>query len=734
MDPLSASSLPMGSSMTGLGSSIPISSSLSMNTSAVMREVEGVFWGTSIRIADVQRRFRQFLTEYQHIDYDEPKYQVLLRNSILSGSNELEIDCQDLFEFDADLYLKLVQFPYHIFSVVDDLINNELIANNSSTPIAALFYNLREHTLMRSLKPQILNRYVSIQGMVTRVSRITPEPRVVFFECANRCGFSDQLSGNAGVFHPPKECPRCRAVNSLKPVYNRSFYDALQIIQVQEAPEQLPDGATPHTVIVHAYNQMVETVVPGDRVLLTGIFKASGMRINAKMRTQRSVFATYIDALHIRKDTQRKIFNDENMNFDVDKVQQYYALSRRSDCYEILTRNLAPSIFGHDDVKKGLLCQLFGAVRKELTGIKVRPEINILLVGDPGTAKSQLLQHVHQLSPRGIYTSGKGSSAVGLTAYVTKDQDTGEHVLESGALVLSDLGICCIDEFDKASKQTTTILHEAMEQGTISVAKAGIIATLNARTSILAAANPIESKYNPRLSVSENINMIPTLLSRFDLVYLILDVPDEEEDRRLAKHIVSLFYDEREESISDNFDVEFLAEYISYARQKINPKLTPEAAEVLRDGYVDLRGVGKQSGAITATLRQLESLIRIAESLARMEYQEEVTREHVKEAIRLMKSAFQSSATDSRGILDMDALLTGHSAEERRTVKRIAEMIVEAFKRVNVTEMGREALLRQISTDGIRISLKIFAQSLEYLRADNLIGLRGDKIRFFKDF
>ena len=486
---------------------------------------------------------------------------------------------------------------------------------------------------------------------------------------------------------------------------------------------------------------------------ITGVYRAVPLRVNPRQRNVRSIYKTYVDIVHVRKlDKSKRMASDTtdvtstdqfSAEFDEgnelegaaqDRVAELLELSRSPTLYDDLSTALAPSVWEMDDVKRGVLLQLFGGTHKKLDaestgGTKKRGEINVLLMGDPGTSKSQLLQYVHKVAPRGIYTSGKGSSAVGLTAYVTRDPETREFVLESGALVLSDRGVCCIDEFDKMSDGARSILHETMEQQTVSVAKAGIIASLNARTSVLASANPIDSKYDPGKSVVANINLSPTLLSRFDLIYLILDRPNERTDRQLAEHLLALYQPGARPYVG--IKQRTLMEYITYAKKEIQPRLSDDAAEQLITEYVALRRVGASVSSdpnrrvITATPRQLESLVRLSEAHARMRLSDVVEPSDVDEAVRLMKVATQSAATDpTTGTIDMDLITTGRSAAARTLAAQLSEALREKFASLGPSTLPMEEVRRLAQEDtGLAVHTAELRDALQVLERDGLVRM-----------
>ncbi|CAI9103741.1 OLC1v1002279C1 [Oldenlandia corymbosa var. corymbosa] len=714
-------------------------------------------WGTNISVQDVNAAILRFLRHFRENPAEiEGKYMRAINHIIEIEGDSLEVDAQNVFDYDSDLYTKMVRYPLEVLAIFDIVLMDMVSRINPlfEKHIQARIFNLRSSTNMRSLNPSDIEKMVSLKGMIIRCSSIIPEIREAIFRCLV-CGYySDPVVVDRGRITEPLICGKqeCLARNSMTLVHNRCRFTDKQIVRLQETPDEIPEGGTPHTVSLLMHDKLVDSGKPGDRVEVTGIYRAMSVRIGSTQRTVKSLFKTYIDCLHLKKTDKSRVNaedlmeaendtnrDDETVDYE-DKIEKLKELSRQPDIYERLTRSLAPNIWELEDVKKGLLCQLFGGSALKLpTGASFRGDINILLVGDPGTSKSQLLQYIHKLSPRGIYTSGRGSSAVGLTAYVAKDPETGETVLESGALVLSDRGICCIDEFDKMSDNARSMLHEVMEQQTVSIAKAGIIASLNARTSVLACANPIGSRYNPRLSVIDNIHLPPTLLSRFDLIYLILDKADEQTDRRLAKHIVALHFENPETSVPDIIDLPTLTAYMSYARNNIHPQLSDEAADELTRGYVEMRRRGNFPGSskkvITATPRQLESLIRLSEALARIRFSEWVEKQDVTEAFRLLQVALQQSATDhATGTIDMDLITTGVSASERmrreNLVSSTRNIIMEKMQ-IGGSSTRLMELLEELKkqNSGTEVHLSDLRHALATLATEGFVVVHGDNVK-----
>ena len=554
--------------------------------------------------------------------------------------------------------------------------NNEFQDEEEALPPALLRrFELKMHPLtkekpqsLREVKSSQIGRIVTIRGIVTRVAEVLPRIVVACYMCQN-CGYECYESVNARDFTPKTDCPikKC-SVNKKRSsgsLYLRAKYSRFvkyQEIRIQELPDQVPTGNVPRSIVVEARGESTRQCTAGDIVQVTGIFLPEKPRVNS-FRASTSggglVFSTYLRCLNVVREKR----TEGAMLFDPEQFDEIVEAEKRAgrSMYDRLARSIAPEIYGHDDVKKAILLQLIGGVAKNMPdGMKIRGDINIALFGDPGVAKSQLLKHVTTIAPRAVYTTGKGSSGVGLTAAVTRDSFTGEVALEGGALVLADKGICCIDEFDKMDDSDRTAIHEVMEQQTVSIAKAGITTTLNARTAVLAAANPLYGRYNKKLSPTQNINLPAALLSRFDLLFLLLDKVGAERDRSLAEHVTYVHMHRKHPALEvETMPVSFVRAFIERSRQ-FNPALPdfesedPELRERGRrvlshivEAYVEMR---QQDASDTEndhvksalTPRQLLSILRIASAHARVRFASELAEEDVDEAIRLVRASKSS--------------------------------------------------------------------------------------------
>jgi len=661
----------------------------------------------------VRSKFKKFVKEYKYSSDGNMghigtlKYRDQFIRNCEQGIHKLEINLNDLdggaHEDGEALAQALWQRPTEFIPLCEKGLKelfSELVRSDGRSPHVQLqfkcdidlesTFGTRRPTMIRELVADRVEELVVVQGIVVQQRRARHKARVLHLKCKN-CENVTEITVNPGLSsaHIPTTCEGRNLAAAMDKcpmspwliVSERCEFVDEQTLKLQELPEHVPIGEMPRSIDVVCDQHFVDSCTPGTRLTAIGVYCATEYSAGAAMGGSRSrgtntVKYSYLQVLGLEAasggNAQIKITNEEE--------EEFLAMARDPNIREKIFDSIAPAIKASSkdviaDVKRAVACCLFGGSRKELPdGTRMRGDINVLLLGDPGTAKSQFLKFAEKASPIAVYTSGKGSSAAGLTASVIRSQEG--FALEGGAMVLADGGIVCIDEFDKMDPKDRVAIHEAMEQQTISIAKAGITTMLNTRCSVLAAANPRFGTYDDLASTSEQMDFESTILSRFDMMFLVRDVRDPQRDYDLAKHLAGLHKGEIASEAEGELPVAKLRKYLNYCRGKCQPRISNEAGETLANHYISIRKSMKEEkeagrdSAIPITVRQLEAIIRMSESLAKMALRDEVDMEHVEEALRLFTVSTLDSANKDRA-----AMGGNMTDEERDAVKQAEEQV-----------------------------------------------------------
>ncbi len=609
----------------------------------------------SDKVKDFLNRFKDKFGNYKYLQQID---EMMPRNSkyIIVDYNDLVIEPELERIFSKD--------PDRIFNAFSRAIKEALqtrftdYAEKIKDEVRVRLVNYPSQRSLRQINSETIGYITSVSGMVVRASEVKPLAKELVFVCPDEHQTKViQLKGMDVKLPIVCENPNCKNRDfELKPEASK-FID-FQILRLQELPEDLPPGQLPHYIDVTLRQDLVDNARPGDRIILTGIVRIEQESVSGVQRGHSGLYRLRIEGNNIEfysgrgPKTSRKIQREETSPEDEKLIR---SLAQTPDIYQRLIDSFAPHIQGHSLIKEAILLLIVGSNQRVLVdGTKIRGDINIFLVGDPGTAKSEMLKFCARVAPRGLYTSGRGSTAAGLTAAVVKDK-TGIMMLEAGAVVLGDQGLVCIDEFDKMKPEDRSALHEVMEQQSASIAKGGIVATLNARTSILAAANPMYGKYDPFKNITENVNLPIPLLTRFDLIFVVRDIPSKEKDEKIARHIIDL-HTPRGIDQRSVIDVDLLTKYLSFAK-KGTPDLTKEAEQKILDYYLKMRNVESED-MITVTPRQLEGIIRLSKARARLLLKDKVEEEDAERAIFLIQSMLEDAGVDvNTGKVDLGVLL-----------------------------------------------------------------------------
>eukprot|EP01035_Chromulina_nebulosa_P018362 gene18362-24058_t len=586
-------------------------------------------------------------------------YPPRIKQMCSQNSSSLEISYVHLSNMQSLLALWLTDVPKDILQIFDEVLKGVVLTVfpnylKITQELHVRIINLPIADRLRDLRQVDLNNLIKVTGVITRRTSVFPMMKAIAYDC-NGCGttvgpYKDSLK--------PGNCPSCNGIN-YKINNQKTEYSNYQKLTLQESPGTVPPGRVPRYKEVILLGDLIDIARPGEEIEVTGIYTHNNVGFS-KDKNGFPVFGTIIEANSILKKNV-----SANIGLSDEDRRILRELSLDPQIRERIIKSIAPSIYGHRHIKTAVALSLFGGCAKESgTGgtHRVRGDINVLLLGDPGTAKSQILKYAEKVAPRAVYTAGKGASAVGLTAGVHRDPTTKEWTLEGGALVLADQGVCLIDEFDKMNEQDRTSIHEAMEQQTISVSKAGIVTSLQARCGVIAAANPIGGRYDPSFAFSENVELTDPILQRFDILCVLQDVVDPIIDEKLATFVVrshvrshpdyDMENDDNEENIIDDdllceddndlqpIDQSTLKKYITYAKACVRPILHDIDSEKIASLYADLRKQSALSGGVPIAVRHIESVMRMAEASAKMQLRDHVRDDDVDMAIKVMLDSF----------------------------------------------------------------------------------------------
>jgi replicative DNA helicase Mcm len=634
---------------------------------------------------DPQQRFQEF--------FKKEKYRQKIQQLSITGKGSLTIDFEELYGFDQALAELLLNKPEEYLQhsgkgAYEQLRIEDAEYAEKTEKVIVRIVKLLGKEQLRKLGSRQMSKLIMVEGIVVRATPVRPMVQIAAFKC-KRCGTMNQVEQTGQFLKAPSVCvaPDCGRDGPFEFSQEESSFIDSQDLRLQEKPEDLPPGQLPRVLAVKLIgDEIVDVARPGDHVSIVGIVRAFAPSLMGmgKLRT----FILQLDANSIEVLGKEP----ETSPPTPEEEAKMIALSKDPLVHKKIMSSIAPSIFGLEHIKEAIM---FGGVSKSLPDVNVRGEMNALLIGDPGTAKSQLLQYVARIAPRGLYTSGRGTTAAGLTAAVVREKG-GSMSLEAGALVLADKGIACIDEMDKMRPEDRVAIHEAMEQHTVSVAKGGIVATLNARTAVLAAANPSLGRYEPNRTVAENISLPVTILSRFDLIFVLRDIPNKESDGKMSRHILEI-HRRGVSPVEAQVDAELLRKYVSFAKS-IKPELSMGALNRLSDFYLAMRSASESEGSpVAITARQLESLVRISEARARVALRKEVSAEDAEAAIAIMKRSLEEVGIDMSSYkVDIDLIMTGRPKSIRDRLHVVLSTLMDLEKITGIVE--KEALVNELET------------------------------------